>query len=50
MAIAPSIEEHVGAILDSRRDQGKRHQLLDIMSIAICASICGADGWVEVEE
>jgi hypothetical protein len=50
MSIPPSIEEHFGNIPDPRRDQGKRHQLLDIISIAICASICGADNWVEVAE
>ena len=27
----------------------KRHQLLDIITIAICAVICGADSWVHVE-
>jgi predicted transposase YbfD/YdcC len=50
MSIPPSIEDHFGSIADPRRDQGKRHQLLDIISIAICASICGADNWVEVAE
>lgn len=36
-------------LTDPRRDQGKRHQLLDIITIAICAVICGADNWVEIE-
>ena len=44
-----TITEHFEEVTDPRRDQGKRHQLLDIITIAICAVICGADNWVEVE-
>ena len=36
--------------LDERGiDRRKRHQLLDIITIIICAVICGADSWVYVE-
>jgi predicted transposase YbfD/YdcC len=31
-------------------DRTKLHALLDIIAIAICAVICGADSWVEVEQ
>ncbi len=34
---------------DPRMDRTKDHHLLDIITIAICAVICGADSWVEVE-
>ena len=34
---------------DPRIDRSKRHHLLDIVAIAICAVICGADSWVYVE-
>jgi len=47
--IATSIQQHFGGIRDPRIDRCKRHQLLDILVIAICAIICGADDWVEVE-
>ena len=47
--IATSIHEHFGDLKDPRLDRCKRHQLLDILVIAICAIICGADDWVEVE-
>lgn len=30
--------------------RNKRHELIDIIAIAICAVICGADSWEEVEE
>ena len=34
---------------DPRIDRSKRHSLLDIITIAICAVICGAGSWVYVE-
>ena len=33
---------------DLRIERCKRHSLLDIITIAICAVICGADSWVHV--
>lgn len=33
---------------DPREARGQRHRLLDMMMIAICAVICGADGWIGV--
>ena len=44
-----SIVVHFDRIDDPRSDHGKRHQLLDIMAIAIMAVVCGADDWVAVE-
>ena len=44
-----TIEEHFGSIQDPRIDRQKLHLLLDIIVIAICASICGADKWEDVE-
>jgi predicted transposase YbfD/YdcC len=32
------------------RDTNKRHKLLDIITIALCAIICGCDGWEQIEE
>lgn len=34
---------------DPRVERTKLHQLLDIITIAICAVICGADDWTEIE-
>jgi len=42
-------EAHFGKIQDPRVGNAKRHKLLDILVIAICAVICGADSWTEVE-
>ena len=35
-------------LADPRIERCKRHSLLDIITIAICAIICGADNWVHV--
>lgn len=34
---------------DPRMDRTKEHSLSDILGIAICAVICGADGWTQME-
>lgn len=47
--IQPSIAEHFGQVKDPR-DLGVDHLLLEIITIAICAVICGADNWVEIEQ
>jgi hypothetical protein len=44
-----TIADHFLGIEDPRIDRTKRHKLIDIMTIAICAVICGADGWVAIE-
>ena len=44
-----SIAKHFGKIRDPRIDRTKRHKLMDILIIAICGVICGADSWVEIE-
>jgi predicted transposase YbfD/YdcC len=32
------------------RESNKRHKLIDIITIALCAVICGADSWEDIEE
>lgn len=45
-----SIEVHFSELPDPRTDTSRiRHKLLDMVVIAICAVICGADSWVAVE-
>jgi predicted transposase YbfD/YdcC len=43
------IEEHFSRVHDPRIERSKEHKLIDIISIAICAVICGAEGWVDIE-
>jgi predicted transposase YbfD/YdcC len=44
-----SIEAHFSGLEDPRIDRQKLHKLLDIIIIAICGVICGADNWVDIE-
>src|SRR5207249_2846557 len=44
-----SIREHFASVEDPRVERTKQHQLLDIITIALCAVICGADTWVDVQ-
>jgi predicted transposase YbfD/YdcC len=37
------------AVEDPRVERTKRHKLIDILLIALCGMICGAEGWVEIE-
>jgi predicted transposase YbfD/YdcC len=40
---------HFSTVTDLRSEQGKRHNLIDIIAIAIVGIICGADDWVSIE-
>jgi predicted transposase YbfD/YdcC len=42
--------EHLSIIEDPRIDRTKRHLLIDILVVAVCAVMCGAEGWTEIEE
>lgn len=44
-----SIADHFAQMSDPRVERTKQHKLIDIMTIAICAVICGADTWVDIE-
>jgi predicted transposase YbfD/YdcC len=39
----------INEIEDPRCNQGKRHRLSDMLVIAICALICHADGWEDIQ-
>jgi predicted transposase YbfD/YdcC len=44
-----SIVDHFGELEDPRIDRQKQHQLLDVIVIAMCAVVCGANDWVAIE-
>jgi predicted transposase YbfD/YdcC len=44
-----SISEHFATLTDPRVERSKEHLLLDVVTIALCAVICGADDWVAIE-
>ena len=37
-------------VKDPRINRTKKHELIDILVIAICAVVCGAKSWVEIED
>jgi len=48
--MADSILEYFGEVPDPRRQAGRRHYLSDLLTIAICAVICGADDFSAIAE
>jgi predicted transposase YbfD/YdcC len=47
---SPRIAACFGDVIDPRVERTKAHQLLDIITIALCAVICGAETWTDIEE
>ncbi len=44
-----TIADHFSELKDPRIERTKRHKLIDIITITICAVICNADGWTDIE-
>ena len=45
-----SIAHHFADLTDPRIDRSRLHELLDIVAIAICAVVAGADSWDDIED
>jgi hypothetical protein len=45
-----SLKEHFEVLKDPRAQHRIEHLLIDIVMITICAVICGAESWPEIEE
>ena len=45
-----SIAHHFAELTDPRIDRSRLHELLDIVAIAICAVVAGADSWDDIED
>ena len=43
-----TILDHFADLDDPRVERTRHHKLVDIIAIAICATICGADSWVHI--
>lgn len=46
--MVPTIRKHFERVEDPRKRRGRRHLLADIMVVALCAVLCGADSWKAV--
>jgi predicted transposase YbfD/YdcC len=44
-----SVAEHFAQVEDPRTGPAIQHKLIDILVIALCGVICGADGWSDIE-
>ena len=51
MATGPAavVYKHFEKLTDPRLNRGKNHELLDLVFLALTATICGAQSWVDVE-
>lgn len=49
-SVALSLFDSLGQVPDPRLDRTKLHQLVDILVIAVCATICCAETWEEIAE
>jgi len=49
-ALSEGIVEHFESMEDPRCAGMVQHQLIDIVAISICAMICNADGWEDIED
>lgn len=47
---AKSVLEYLATIPDPRKERTRLHSLTDILVLSLCAVICGADGFVAIEE
>ena len=50
MSSATSINQHFQELIDPRVSRTQKHDCLNIITITLCAIICGADNWVAIEE
>jgi len=44
-----SIAKHFVGLKDPRINRTKKHELMDIVIVAVCGVICGANTWVDIE-
>ena len=45
-----SLIEHFSKLEDPRIDRNKKHELIDVIVLCVCAVVSGAEGWSDIEE
>ena len=45
-----SIVDHFSELVDPRIGRNKRHSLIDIVVLTVCAVISGAETWEDIED
>lgn len=46
--VSQGVLRFFSSVEDPRNARGRRHKLADMIAIAICASICGEEGWFDI--
>ncbi|MCA1607172.1 MAG: ISAs1 family transposase [Acidobacteria bacterium] len=49
-SVTLSLFDSLGQVPDPRMERTRLHRLVDILVIAVCATICAAETWQEIEE
>ena len=50
MAAPQTLIEHFSKLEDPRVDRNKKHELIDVIVLCVCAVVSGANGWSDIEE
>ena len=50
MTAPQSLVEHFSKLEDPRVDRNKKHELIDVIVLCVCAVVSGAEGWSDIEE
>ena len=45
-----SLIEHFSELEDPRVERNKKHELIDVIVLCVCAVVSGAEGWSDIEE
>lgn len=45
-----NLQECFSTLTDPRKERARRHELLDILILAVCAIICDCNSWVDIAE
>jgi predicted transposase YbfD/YdcC len=47
--LASSVGKHFEIVTDPRVNRGRNHELIEMVFVALTATLCGAQGWADVE-
>ena len=50
MTAPQSLIEHFSKLEDPRVERNKKHELMDVIVLCVCAVVSGAEGWSDIEE
>ena len=50
MSTPASLIEHFSRLDDPRVERNKKHELIDVIVLSVCAVLSGAEGWSDIEE